>query len=276
MIPLPLSSLLLTALPVGVFVWLFRTALADPVLREGALAGGIAGAFAILPLKFVFYPALQAALGIDLRSLLADSEEFWMRFAVAVILVGGLEETMKLGAAIAGAGWMGSLWRSTAIFLASLAAGLGFSAAESIDYISIFGADVLLTRIPLSTTGHVLFSGFAGWAAALALCKRTKTGESAATWRGYVQFLGGLLGAAVLHGSFNMIAMRTVASTSIPLLAAMLVFGAALLREGWVRVLVLDRAERGSDEPCALCGAVPADSRGRFCAACGARRPLVR
>lgn len=276
MIPPALFSLLLTALPIGVFVWLFRTALADPALREAALAGGVAGAFAILPLKFVLYPSFQAALGIDLRSLLAESDEFWMRFSVAVVLVGGLEETMKLGAAITGAGWMGCLWRSTAIFLASLAAGLGFSAAESIDYISIFGADVLLTRIPLSTTGHVLFSGFAGWAAALALSKRTKSGERAATWRGYVQFLGGLLGAAVLHGGFNMIAMRTLASTSIPLLASMLVAGAVLLREGWVRVLVFDRAEQGSDTPCALCGAQPADPRGRFCAACGARRPLIR
>ena len=274
MIAIPFPSILLTALPIGLFILLFRSALADPALREASLAGGVAGALAILPIKFALYPAFQMALGIDLRSLLADSEDFWMRFCVAVILVGGLEETMKLGAALAGVGWMGSLRRSTAIFMAALAAGIGFAAIESIDYISMFGADVLLTRIPVSTTGHVLFSGIAGWAAAVALCGQPDTGEGAATWRGYGLFLAGLLVSAVLHGGFNMIAMQTVASTSIPMLTAMLLPGIALLREGWTRILILDRAQRRCDDPCVFCGALPADSFGRFCAGCGARRPI--
>lgn len=269
-----LSGMLLTLLPVAVFAWVFRSALGDPALREAAVAGGVAGALSIYPIKYMIYPTLQIALGMDLRSLIADSESFWMRFCVAVILVGCLEESAKLGAALAGAGWMGALRRSTAVFLAALAAGLGFAAMESMDYISMYGTDILFARVSLSTTGHVLFSGIAGWAAAMALCRQQKEGERAVTWRGYGVFLAGLLISAVLHGGFNMIAMRTTVSTTVPMLAAMLVFGISLLREGWMRVLVLDRAESGCDSPCHACGALPLDSRGRFCARCGARRTI--
>lgn len=274
MIPGSAQCLLLTLLPAGVFIWLFRSALGDPVLREASLAGGIAGALSIYPIKYVIYPSLQIALGIDLRSLIADTDQFWVRFCVAVILVGGLEESMKLGAALAGVGWMGSLRRSTAIFLAALAAGIGFAATESMDYISLFGSEVLFARVPVSTTGHVLFSGVAGWAAAMALCRQSEDGEGAVTLRGYGLFLTGLLISAILHGGFNMIAMRTSAETSIPMLVIMLVFGISLLHEGWMRILVLDRAENGCDVPCMHCGALPLDSRGRFCACCGARRPI--
>jgi len=269
-----LGGILLTLLPVAVFVWLFRSALGDPALREAAVAGGVAGALSIYPIKYIIYPVLQIALDVDLRSVIADSDDFWMRFCVAVILVGCLEESAKLGAALAGAGWMGSLRRSTAVFLAALAAGLGFAAMESLDYLSLFGTDVLFARVPLSTTGHVLFSGIAGWAAAVALCRQQGDGERAVTWRGYGLFLAGLMSAAVLHGGFNMIAMRFTASTTVPMLAVMLAFGISLLRQGWMRVLVLDRAESGSEAPCSACGAFPLDSRGRFCARCGARRSI--
>ncbi len=269
-----LGGVLLTLLPIAVFAWLFRSALGDPALREAAVAGGVAGALSIYPIKYVLYPMIQVALGIDLRSVIAESEDFWMRFCVAVILVGCLEESAKLGAALAGAGWMGAMRRSTAVFLAALAAGLGFAATESLDYISLFGTEVLFARVPLSTTGHVLFSGIAGWAAAVALCRQQKEGERAVTWRGYGLFLAGLLVSAVLHGGFNMIAMRSAASTTVPMLAVMLVFGISLLREGWMHVLVLDRAESGCDAPCHACGALPLDSRGRFCARCGARRSI--
>lgn len=275
MISGPLGGVLLTLLPVAVFVVLFRSALRDPVLREAAVAGGVAGALSIYPIKYIIYPMLQIALGADLRSLIADSEDFWMRFCVAVILVGCLEESAKIGAALAGAGWMGALRRSTAVFIAALAAGLGFAIMESLDYISLFGTDVLFARISLSTTGHVLFSGVAGWTAAVALCRQQEDGERAVTWRGYGLFLAGLLVSAVLHGGFNMIAMRSEASTTVPMLAAMLMIGISFLREGWMRILVLDRAESGCDASCHACGALPLDSRGRFCARCGARR-LIR
>jgi len=108
----------------------------------------------------------------------------------------------------------------------------------------------------------------------VALCRQPKAGERVVTWRGYGLFLVGLLAAAVLHGGFNMIAMRSAASMTVPMLALMLVFGVSLLREGWMRVLVLDRAERGNDTACVACGALPLDSHGRFCARCGARRTI--
>jgi RsiW-degrading membrane proteinase PrsW (M82 family) len=96
------------------------------------------------------------------------------------------------------------------------AASLGFATAENVLYALTYGPEVMIVRGPLSTAGHVVFGSL--WAVTL----DQREGRKAFT----LLQLAGLAGAAVLHGTFNVLAFT---STAWGVLLAMLLVAVGVI-----------------------------------------------
>ncbi|RCK81535.1 MAG: hypothetical protein OZSIB_0669 [Candidatus Ozemobacter sibiricus] len=266
MIPDWLSVLILTAAPFAFLGVGFRRSWADPVLAQVAVVSTLAGGAVALVVKFLLYPGLQTAMGVDLRTALADTDSWLVKGTISIFLVGALEEGGKLAGALGSLAQSQALHRPPAAFLACLGAGLGFATLENLDYFVQFGPATLLLRSLVSTTGHLVFSGLIGVAMGAALqasARRPMTG--------YLLLLGGYLGGAILHGAFNLVALETAGETAVPILLSVLAVGLVVLHEGWHRLLRSDRARGDLPWICEGCGAHN-EAPGRFCPACGRRQ----
>ncbi len=258
--------MVLTAAPFVILGIGFRRSWEDTALAQVALGSALAGGLVALFAKFLLYPGLQTALGVDLRTALADTDSWLVKGAISIFLVGALEEGGKLAGALGVLAQVGALHRPPAAFLACLGAGLGFASLENLDYFAQFGPATLLLRSLVSTTGHLVFSGLIGVAMGAALqasARRPMTG--------YMLLLGGYLGGAALHGAFNLVALETVGETAVPILVSVLAVGLVVMYEGWHRLLRCDRARGDTPWICEACGARN-DAPGRFCPACGRRQ----
>ncbi len=259
--------LLLSVLPAVVLAAAFRRTWADGQLTLAAAGGGVAGAIAAVGLKYALYPGLQSFLGIDLRTALADSSSWLVQAAISIFLVGAIEEGAKLGGTLGILTWIGGLHRPPAAYLGCLAAGLGFSILENLDYYAQFGQATLLLRSLVSTTGHLVFSGLIGVTLGGALHWSQRRPMA-----GYLLLLGGYGAGMTCHGMFNLVAMTADPGVALPVLAGVLVVGLVLMYEGWHALLRLDRADGTAAWTCVRCGE-PDEGPGRFCRKCGERQP---
>jgi RsiW-degrading membrane proteinase PrsW (M82 family) len=255
--------------PLLVFGVLFRRAWQDRELLHAALVGFIGGACSTLLVKYLAYPTVHLFLGIDLRTLIAGAESFWVRFFACVGVVGPIEETAKILGMMLGIFWLRLQRRPAAIFLAAITSGIGFAVVENLDYYEAFGMSILVMRQFVSATGHAVFSGIFGVAATWAIPliqshERKKVGHS------FFMFLTGLFLAAFLHGIFNVAAFHLASDISIPTLFISLLFGIVILNVLWTHVLVMDTAAEPYLWGCAGCGERGL-STGRFCLKCGTR-----
>lgn len=141
----------------------------------------------------------------------------------------------------------------------SSAVALGFSSIENVEYMVMYGAEVILVRAVLCTLGHVAFSslwGFAlGWA------------HQHPRWS-RVALLVGVAAAIASHGLYDYFLMVGDSGSSLFAFAA----GAGLF------ILLLSRSRRASQAAhaavallsCHSCG-LAAPAHAAFCSGCGSR-----
>ncbi len=264
----PIWGLLVTSfLPALVLVILFRDSWSDSKLVYAAVGGILGGLLAVGLMKFMAYPLVNGLLGRNLRSLIAETDDMFLKLATCIGIVGILEETGKLVGAVASLLVLGTLGRPVAVFIACLGSAVGFAGLENLDYYSLFGAEIFRTRVFVSSTAHIVFSGIIGGGAAY--CFRKAPDRHLRAMDLLVLLVTILLGA-VMHGIFNMVAMGVSATYSLPVLAVFLLFGGILFREMWLRVLEADSEGEDSKWICAACGRET--EGGRFCSLCGARK----
>lgn len=256
-------------LPLVIFFAAFHRSWQDKALIEATLVGIISGAGAAGIVKYMAYPFVNVLLGIDLRTFVVSMEDPLAKALVCVFLIGSIEEGAKLSISLALLAIFNFLGRAPAIFLAALGAGLGFSVVENIAYFNIYGLEVLFAREVISTTGHVVFSGIVGLAAAYSLFTPAP-GQRRGFWKGYGILVTGLFFAAIFHGLFNFIALTAPSWTSIPILFLLLVFMVNVMYEAWTRMLLLDEKRQASGWLCSNCGLKNFGIE-RFCPTCGSR-----
>ena len=265
--------LLALSIPWVLFLLGFRKSWSDRDLLKAALSGFVGGALVVLPLKFLVYPLIQFLLGIDLRILIAESQELTVQVAGCMGIVGPIEETAKLVTVLSGLAWMGLINRPAAVFLGALAGGLGFALLENLDYYSLVGWQVFVMREILCTAGHLGFSGLVGFGAAQALTVHGMRGFRGLV-RGFSWLLGFLAIGSALHGLYDVMTFRLTQENAFWLLGCGVLFCLVILRELWTRILVLDLLPERLSWACPGCGNRKA-GRERFCPSCGKRVQVV-
>lgn len=255
--------------PVLGFAVLFRNSWRDRQLVMAAVLGGLTGAAATLPVKFLAYPLINRLLEVDLRRMIIETTSFHTKILACIGVIGPVEEAAKLLGVILALSIAGLLTRPAAIFMAAVAVGVGFSLAENLDYYHLFGPEVLFIRVMISSTGHAVFAGIFGLAGAQAIPRAHLGGRRKAGWE-FLTMMTGLALAALAHGAFNAVAFSLGPDASIPLLATVLLLGVTILYSFWIRVLRLDTPLVPFSWRCPGCN-TRRFGRERFCPACGSR-----
>jgi RsiW-degrading membrane proteinase PrsW (M82 family) len=251
------------------FMVLFRNSWRDRELVLAALLGGLTGAAATLPVKFLAYPIINRLLEVDLRKLIIGADSLVVKVAACLGVIGPVEEAAKFLGVILALSIAGLLLRPAAIFMAAVSVGVGFSVAENLDYYHLFGPEVLFVRVMISSTGHAVFAGIFGLAGAQAIPRAHLGGRRKAGYE-FLTMMAGLALAALAHGAFNAVAFSLGPDASIPLLATVLLLGVTILYGFWIRVLRLDVPAVPFTWNCPGCG-TRRFGRERFCPACGSR-----
>lgn len=255
----------LSILPIIVFIILFRNSWSDFQLCTSACAGFILGIVGIGFVKFLIYPVLAAIIGEEIREFIILSGNPMTKMIACIFLTGCTEELVKFISGILGVLPAGGNYRSTTIVISFIAASLGFSTIENLDYINIFGDGVLWGRIIVSSTGHAIFSGITAVFTAYAMCR-----EGRSIMRTGGALLSGFILASSLHGVFNFVIFEFSAISALPIIGSFFVLAGILLYEGWIKALIWDSPTVHSPVICPLC--LGENTRaGRFCAICGAR-----
>ena len=257
-----LASLFIPVLFVAI---VFRREWPDRELLRAAIAGFFSGAGSMLFVKIFLYPSIRLILGVNIHEFVLEGESIMVKLIAGIFIVGSLEEVVKLGGSVLGLAIAGAGFRPAVVFIALVFSGLGFAVLESLDYANLIGYEVLFLRVPISSTGHMVFSGIFGAFAAYAFSQRT-----AGSPRTILALFTGFAAASVLHGIFNFIALELPLDTAVVVLMVVLAFGVAFLRESWVRVLVWDSRVQNREMICERC-LEHASPGSRFCHICGTR-----
>lgn len=141
----------------------------------------------------------------------------------------------------------------------SSAVALGFSSIENVEYMVMYGAEVIVVRAVLCTLGHVMFSSFWGFALGWAHLH---------PGRGRVALVVGVTAAIAAHGLYDYFLMVGDSGSSLFVFAA----GSVLF------LLLLSRSRSASQAAhatlailsCRSCG-VAAPTNAAFCPGCGSR-----
>ncbi len=142
----------------------------------------------------------------------------------------------------------------------SSAAALGFATFENIGYMLQFGWDVILTRGPISTLAHLLFSSL--WGYPLALHKLGKKYSTLWVWLG-------LIAAMAAHGLFNFVLFKAswYQWLAVPLFIGMLIVLNVFLRHSR-RISNFKESVVELQKMCPQCGQKTAHYAD-FCPVCG-------
>ncbi len=144
------------------------------------------------------------------------------------------------------------------------AAALGFATLENLAYMAQYGWQVILTRGPISTGAHLLFSIL--WGYPLALRKLGR--KNAAVWLWL-----GLIGAMVAHGLFDFVLFQAswYQWLAVPLFIGMIIVLNIFLRHSRKISNYKDKVTE-LQKICRQCGAkVPYYAE--FCSNCGTKFP---
>ena len=147
----------------------------------------------------------------------------------------------------------------------STAASLGFASLENVVYVIVHGPEVMILRGPLSTVGHVVFSGL--WGYALGRSKQPRK----SLW---LASIVGISCASVLHALFNISAFAaSVSPISIVVALAIVPLGIwwVLRRFDWANSVSPFRFRRNYPQiKCPACGnSISVISH--YCRFCGQR-----
>ena len=255
---------LLLLLPVGLFYLAFRRNWVDVELRTAFITGLLFGGVAILVTRVAYVP-IEMYLGTDLRSFIAGPGSWWLTLLTSVGIIGFVEEGLKSGGGLIAAYQVSFLKRPASIFMGFAGCAMAFSLLENIQYYLIFGAEIVLPRIIVSSSAHLFFACISSSFAAVALSRSNKA-DSVVSLR----ILCGILVAAIAHGFFDFLVFHfdiQAASGVIVSLVVLFLFG---IQEAWIAVLRVDSPHEAGLMICSGCGAFSIE-RSRFCGFCGSR-----
>jgi RsiW-degrading membrane proteinase PrsW (M82 family) len=206
--------------------------------------------------------AIVESIFLDDLDLTEGTANFTSIAAAMLFVVGPVEELAKFAAVRIGAYRTRYFDEPIDGLVYSAAAALGFASLENLVYMLEFGAAVILVRAPLSTLGHVVFSG--AWGYALGLRTQAKRGPDLV--------LISLAAAALAHAAFNVLVFV------FPLAALLLVVVGALWTIGrfnWgQRVSPFRYKQNYAQTQCQRCGRLIRASS-RYCHFCGAPASLL-
>lgn len=254
----------LLLLPIILFYLAFRRNWVDVELRAAFVTGLLFGGAAILVARVAYVP-IEIYLGTDLRTFISSPRSWWITLLTSIGVIGFVEEVLKSGGGLLAGYQVSYLKRPAAIFMGFAGSALAFSLLENIQYYLLFGAEIVLPRIIVSSSAHLFFACISATFAAVAL-SRTARADSVVSLR----ILLGILLAAVAHGLFDFLVFHfdvQAASGVIVSLVILFLFG---IQETWVMVLKVDSPPEDGLLICSGCGAFSIE-RSRFCGFCGSR-----
>ncbi|KAF1079992.1 MAG: hypothetical protein GQF41_3668 [Candidatus Rifleibacterium amylolyticum] len=255
---------LLLLLPIGLFYLAFRRNWVDAELRTSFVTGLLLGGAAILVTRVAYVP-IEMYLGTDLRTFIAGPGTWWITLLTSIGVIGFVEEGLKAGGGLVASYQVSFLKRPASLFMSFAGSALAFSLLENIQYYLIFGAEIVLPRIIVSSSAHLFFACISSGFAAVALSR-----VSRADYVVSLRILCGIIIAAVAHGFFDFLVFHfdiQAASGVIVSLVVMFLFG---IQEAWIAVLKVDSQHEAGLMVCSGCGAFSIE-RSRFCGFCGSR-----
>lgn len=255
---------LLLLLPITLFYLLFRKNWIDLELRNAFVVGLLFGGVAILIARVAYVP-LEMYLGTDLRTFIAGPRRWWITLLTSIGVIGFVEEGLKSGGGLLAGYQVTYLRRPTAVFMGFAGSALAFSLFENMQYYLIFGADIVLPRIIVSSSAHLFFACLSAAFAGVALSRSSRADSVVA-----MRILAGIAVAAVAHGIFDFIVFHfdiQAASGVIVSLVVAFIYG---IYETWIAVLSVDSSPEPGLMICSGCGAFSIE-RARFCGFCGSR-----
>ncbi len=255
---------LLLLLPIGLFYLAFRRNWVDVELRTAFVTGLLFGGAAILITRVAYVP-IEMYIGTDLRTFISGPGTWWITLLTSIGVIGFVEESLKSAGGLIASYQVSFLKRPATVFMSFAGSALAFSLLENIQYYLIFGAEIVLPRIIVSSSAHLFFACISSSFAAVAL-SRTAKADSVVSLR----ILSGILIAAVSHGFFDFLVFHfdiQAASGVIVSLVVLFIFG---IHEAWITVLRVDSPPDAGLMVCSGCGAFSIE-RSRFCGFCGSR-----
>ncbi|PKL48490.1 MAG: hypothetical protein CVV42_09390 [Candidatus Riflebacteria bacterium HGW-Riflebacteria-2] len=255
---------LLLLLPIGLFYLVFRRNWVDVELRTAFITGLLFGGVAILVTRVAYVP-IEMYLGTDLRTFIAGPGNWWTTLLTSIGVIGFVEESLKSAGGLIAASQVSYLRRPALVFMAFAGCALAFSLLENIQYYLIFGAEIVLPRIIVSSSAHLFFACISSSVAAVAFSRSTRADSIVS-----VRILCGIVIAALAHGFFDFLVFHfdiQAASGVIVSLVVLFLFG---IHEAWISVLRVDSPQEPGLMICSGCGAFSIE-RSRFCGFCGSR-----
>lgn len=254
----------LLLLPITLYYLAFRRNWVDVELRTAFVTGLLFGAAAILVARVAYVP-IEMFLGTDLRTFISSSRSWWIILLTSIGVIGFVEEVLKSGGGLLASYQVSYLKRPAAIFMGFAGSALAFSLLENVQYYLLFGAEIVLPRIIVSSSAHLFFACISSTFAAVALSRTAK-----ADYVVSLRILLGILIAAITHGLFDFLVFHfdiQAVSGVIVSLVVLFLFG---IQEAWVMVLKVDSLPEAGLMICSGCGAFSIE-RSRFCGFCGSR-----
>ncbi len=259
---------LLLVLPLIVCYALLKKHWVDVELQRAFLAGLAMGIPAVILTRIAYMP-VESYLGSDLRSFISAPGDWKTTLATCILVIGFIEELLKVAAGSVATFYVAYLKRSTVLFLAFCGCALSFSLIENVQYFLIFGSGVVLPRILISSTAHVAFTAIAASLAISGL--HSKRPDSVLA----VRILLGVLLAAIAHGFFDFLVFHFDVNAMSGLIVALVGSFILVIYESWIYALKYDVEPEAGLTICTGCGAFSIDKR-RFCGFCGHRVILNR
>lgn len=254
---------LLMLVPPLVCWQLFKKHWVDIELKRAAIYGFVFGWAAVFVTRLLYFP-IEWFIGSDLRTFLLTPRPWWIKLLVCIGIIGFIEEAVKAGGGMVAA-FVGSfLKRPSIVFMGFLGCGAGFSFLENVQYYIVYGPEVVLPRIFISSSAHLFFSALCAAIVAKALTR--PKAESIISAR----ILAAVLISGILHGLFDfmLISLEMLAVAGIVL--SISVIHLLGIYEAWIVVLKLDDPKESGLMICSGCGAFSL-GRARFCNFCGSR-----
>jgi len=255
---------LLLLFPIGLFYLVFRRNWVDVELRTSFITGLLFGGVAILVTRLAYVP-IEMYLGTDLRTFISGPGTWWTTLLTSIGVIGFVEESLKSVGGLIAASQSSYLRRPGLLFMSFAGCALAFSLLENIQYYLIFGAEIVLPRIIVSSSAHLFFACISSSFAAVAFSRLARA-DSVVSLR----ILAGIIIAALSHGFFDFLVFHfdiQAASGVIVSLVVLFLFG---IHEAWITVLRVDSLHDPGLMICSGCGAFSIE-RFRFCGFCGSR-----
>jgi RsiW-degrading membrane proteinase PrsW (M82 family)/RNA polymerase subunit RPABC4/transcription elongation factor Spt4 len=212
------------------------------------------GMVSVLPAAFI------ESLFIDEGSIGFGITDLSTLAAVMFFIVGTVEETSKFLLVRIGVYRTRHLREPLDGLIFGAAASLGFATAENIGYAIAYGPEVMMVRGPFSTVAHVIFGSM--WALTL--------NPNAPPFQRKSTGFAGLLGAALLHGLFNVLAFS---GWGILFALLLILVGLIVVLHIFRRVKARSTYHLRRNVPLKVCPACreTVQFRDKFCQGCGTR-----